>query len=107
MMPLMGPDTLQAIAAFALAAVPGVIVLEILEYGRPPLRERSTTRAFALYLILSLLTWATALLLHAADHLAAVRPRWFTSASATVARCTGYSQAEDEPTSRSTVRGLC
>jgi hypothetical protein len=31
----MGGESSKTIAAFALAAIPGVIVLEILEYGRP------------------------------------------------------------------------
>lgn len=50
------------IAAFALAAIPGVIVLEILEYGRPRTRERNGARAFAGYLIISLFAWIAAVL---------------------------------------------
>lgn len=57
----------------ALAAVPGVIVLEILEYGRPRIRDRKGARAFAIYLILSLLVWALAMVvLGASERLAAV-----------------------------------
>jgi hypothetical protein len=55
--------TSKAIAAFALAAIPGVIVLEILEYGRPRTRERSGARAFAAYLIISVVVWMFSLLL--------------------------------------------
>jgi hypothetical protein len=51
----------KTIAAFALAAIPGVIVLEILEYGRPRTRERSGARAFAAYLIISLIVWLVAI----------------------------------------------
>jgi hypothetical protein len=58
----MAGDTSQAITAFALAAIPGVIVLEILEYARPGARERSGPRAFAGYLIISLLVWIAAIL---------------------------------------------
>lgn len=69
----MGGDTSKTIAAFALAAIPGVIVLEILEYGRPRIRERSGTRAFAAYLIISLLVWiATVVCLDGDGRLAAV-----------------------------------
>lgn len=69
----MGADTSKTIAAFALAAIPGVIVLEILEYGRPRIRERSGTRAFAAYLIISLLVWvATVVCLDGDGRLAAV-----------------------------------
>ncbi|MGN6275235.1 MAG: hypothetical protein ACTHNP_04795 [Solirubrobacterales bacterium] len=65
--------TFREIVAFALAAIPGVILLEILEYGRPRLRERNGARAVASYLILSLLVWVLALLLFKADgHMAAV-----------------------------------
>ncbi|HVO54508.1 MAG TPA: hypothetical protein VMT37_08855 [Solirubrobacterales bacterium] len=66
-------ETAQAIAAFALAAIPGVLVLEILEYGRPRLRDRSGIRAFASYLILSLVVWSVATVcLDAGGRLAAV-----------------------------------
>lgn len=69
----MGGDSSKTIAAFALAAIPGVIVLEILEYGRPRIRERSGPRAFAAYLIISLVVWgATILLLDGGGRLAAV-----------------------------------
>jgi hypothetical protein len=69
----MAGDTSQTLAAFALAAIPGVIVLEILEYGRPRTRERRGMRAFAGYLIISLLVWAAAVLCLGADvRLAAV-----------------------------------
>jgi len=61
----------QAIVSFALAAIPGVIVLELLEYGRPRVRDRSGVRAFASYLILSLIVWVSAfLLLDIGGHLA-------------------------------------
>lgn len=70
---MMSPGTSQAIVAFALAAVPGLIVLEILEYGRAPLRQRSGARAFALYLFLSFFVWIVAgLLLGASGRLADV-----------------------------------
>lgn len=69
----MGSETSEAIAGFVLAAIPGVLVLEILEYGRPRLRDRSGVRALASYLILSLVVWASAvLLLDAGGRLAAV-----------------------------------
>src|SRR3954447_18591313 len=69
----MAGDTSQTLAAFALAAIPGVVVLEILEYGRPRTRERSGARAFAGYLIISLLVWAAAVVCLQADgRLAAV-----------------------------------
>ncbi len=69
----MSGETAQAIAAFALAAIPGVLVLEIVEGGRPPLRDRHGIRAFAAYLMLSLAVWAVAaLLLDAGGRLAAV-----------------------------------
>jgi hypothetical protein len=65
--------TFREIVAFALAAIPGVILLEVLEYGRPRLRERNGARAVAAYLVLSLLVWVLALLLFKADgHMAAV-----------------------------------
>jgi len=57
----------QAIISFALAAIPGLIVLEILEYSRAPLRERSGTRAFALYLLLSIFAWVVAALVLGVD----------------------------------------
>jgi hypothetical protein len=61
----------QTVVSFALAAIPGVIVLELLEYGRPRVRDRSGVRAFASYLILSLIVWVSAfLLLDAGGHLA-------------------------------------
>ncbi len=56
----MNPSTSAAIATFVLAALPGVIVLEIYEFGRPRIRERNASRAFAVYLILSLLAWVVA-----------------------------------------------
>jgi hypothetical protein len=63
----------EALATFALGAIPGIIVLECLEYGRPQLRERGGARAVASYLILSLLVWGlAALCLEADDRLAAV-----------------------------------
>lgn len=69
----MSGETAQAIAAFALAAIPGVLVLEIVERGRPPLRDRHGIRAFAAYLMLSLAVWAVAaLLFDAGGRLAAV-----------------------------------
>jgi hypothetical protein len=69
----MAGDTSQTIAAFALAAIPGVIVLEIFEYARPRTRERGGARAFAGYLIISLLVWIVAVLCLDADgRLAAV-----------------------------------
>jgi len=43
------PRTSATIATFALAALPGVIVLEIYEFGRPRIRERNPARAFAVY----------------------------------------------------------
>jgi hypothetical protein len=59
--------TFEALAAFALGAIPGVIVLELLEYGRPQLRERGGARAVATYLILSLFVWGSAILCLDAD----------------------------------------
>ncbi|HEV2789735.1 MAG TPA: hypothetical protein VGV69_00370, partial [Solirubrobacterales bacterium] len=65
--------TFEALATFALGAIPGVIVLELLEYGRPQLRERGGARAVASYLILSLFVWALAIhCFEADDRLAAV-----------------------------------
>lgn len=43
--------TLEAVGIFVLSAVPGVIALEIVGYGRPPLRSReagATLRSSAL-----------------------------------------------------------
>lgn len=69
----MAGDTSQTLVAFALAAIPGVIVLEIFEYARPRTRERSGARSFAGYLIISLLVWVAAVLCLDADgRLAAV-----------------------------------
>jgi len=63
----------EALATFALGAIPGIVVLEFLEYGRPQLRERGGARAIASYLILSLLVWGlAAVCLEADDRLAAV-----------------------------------
>lgn len=63
----------EALATFALGAIPGIIVLEFLEYGRPQLRERRGVRAVASYLILSLLVWGlAAVCFEADDRLAAV-----------------------------------
>lgn len=59
--------TFQALVAFALGAIPGVIVLELVEYSRPRLRERNGPRAFASYLILSLFVWAGAVIVLQAD----------------------------------------
>src|SRR3954447_17789889 len=81
----MAGDTSQTIAAFALAAIPGVIVLEILEYARPRTRERGGARAFAGYLIISLLVWIGAVLFLDADgRLAAVIDAGEESGSAQV-----------------------
>lgn len=60
-------DSPQAIAAFALAAIPGVPVLEILEYGEPRLRERQGLRAIAGYLIVSGIVWGLAVVIFGAD----------------------------------------
>ena len=61
------------VATFVLAALPGVVVLEIFEFGRPRIRERNAARAFAVYLILSLFAWiAAALILGADDRLGGV-----------------------------------
>ncbi|HET9198751.1 MAG TPA: DUF6338 family protein [Solirubrobacterales bacterium] len=63
----------EALATFALGAIPGIIVLEFLEYGRPQLRERGGARAIASYLILSFLVWGLATVcLNADDRLATV-----------------------------------
>jgi hypothetical protein len=63
----------QAIATFALAAVPGILVLEILQFQRARLYERGGLRTIALYLIVSAAVWAVAVLMLGADHhLAAV-----------------------------------
>jgi hypothetical protein len=63
----------EALATFALGAIPGIVVVEFLEYGRPRLRERAGARAVASYLILSLLVWGLAALCFEADgRLAAV-----------------------------------
>jgi hypothetical protein len=76
------PSTSAAIATFVLAALPGVIVLEIFEFGRPRIRERNAARAFALYLILSLIAWvAAAAILGANGRLGDVidlasKPKW-------------------------------
>lgn len=64
--------TSQALATFALGAIPGVIVLELIEYNRPRLRERNGARAFASYLILSLFVWAGAVVVLQADDRLAV-----------------------------------
>src|SRR5437879_2025539 len=53
----MNLGTLQALAVAALAAAPGVLVLEVVRFGRPPLRPRDRTRTFAIYLFLSVLVW--------------------------------------------------
>lgn len=69
----MAGEASQAIAAFALAAIPGVLVVEIVEYARPRFRDRSGVRALASYLILSLLVWASVYVLLSGDtRLAAV-----------------------------------
>jgi hypothetical protein len=60
-------DGSQAIATFAFAAIPGVLVLEIFEFGRPRLRERQASRALAVYLIVSAAVWALAVLVLRAD----------------------------------------
>jgi hypothetical protein len=60
-------DGSQAIASFAFAAIPGVLVLEIFEFGKPRLRERPASRALALYLIVSAAVWACAVLVLGAD----------------------------------------
>jgi hypothetical protein len=66
-------DGSQAIASFAFAAIPGVLVLEILELGKPRLRERPASRALALYLIVSAIVWACAVLfLGAGQNLATI-----------------------------------
>ncbi|HSS42032.1 MAG TPA: DUF6338 family protein [Solirubrobacterales bacterium] len=57
----------EALATFALGAIPGIIVLEFLEYGRPQLRERGGARAGASYLLLGLLVWGFAVLCFEAD----------------------------------------
>jgi hypothetical protein len=63
----------QAIATFALAAVPGILVLEILQFQRARLYERGGLRTIALYLIVSAAVWAVAVPALGADHhLAAV-----------------------------------
>ena len=78
----MNPSTSAAIATFVLAALPGVIVLEIYEFGRPRIRERNAARAFAVYLILSLIAWvAAAAILGANGRLGDVidlasKPKW-------------------------------
>ena len=46
----------EALATFALGAIPGIVVVEFLEYGRPRLRERAGARAVAGYLILTVRT---------------------------------------------------
>ena len=62
-----------AITTFAFAAIPGVLVLEILEFGKPRLRERLGVRAIALFLIVSAIVWSLAVVLFGADqNLAAV-----------------------------------
>jgi hypothetical protein len=53
-------DGWQAIATFALAAVPGVLVLEILQFEKPRVRDRGGLRGVARYLILSAIVWAVA-----------------------------------------------
>jgi hypothetical protein len=60
-------DAPEAVVVFALAAIPGVIVLEIVEYGRPRWGERTATRDLARYLLLSLVAWVVAIGLFAAD----------------------------------------
>lgn len=63
----------EALATFALGAIPGIVVVEFLEYGRPRLRERAGAQAVGSYLILSLLVWGLAALCFEADgRLAAV-----------------------------------
>lgn len=69
----MNIGTAATIAAFALAALPGIIVLEIFEFGRTRIRDRNAARALAVYLILSLVAWvAAALVLGADDRLGSV-----------------------------------
>jgi len=53
----------QALAVFLLAVLPGAIVLEIVEFRRPHLRERGATRSLARYLLLAAFAWATAFVL--------------------------------------------
>lgn len=60
-------DGWQAIATFALAAVPGIFVLEIIQLRTPRLRERDGLRAVAWYLIVSAGVWAVAVLIFHAD----------------------------------------
>jgi Family of unknown function (DUF6338) len=66
-------DGWEAVATFALAAVPGVFVVEIFQFQKPRLREWSGLKGIALYLIISALVWATAALVFQAHaHLASV-----------------------------------
>jgi hypothetical protein len=68
-----GGDFPQTIAGFALAALPGLFVLEILGFGRPRLTERNGIRALGSYLAVSLIVWAVAFLfLGGRAHLASV-----------------------------------
>lgn len=52
----------QAIVTFAIAAIPGVLVLEMIEYARPRVTERGGIRGLAVYLILSATVWGLAVL---------------------------------------------
>lgn len=58
----MDGGTSGAIIAFALGTLPGVIVLETLVYGRPPVRDRKGARALGQFLLLSLAAWTLAVL---------------------------------------------
>jgi hypothetical protein len=60
-------DGWQAIATFALAAVPGVLVLEILQFEKPRVRDRGGLRGVARYLILSAAVWAVAVVVFAVN----------------------------------------
>ncbi len=60
-------DGSAAITTLAFAAIPGVLVLEILEFGKPRLRERPGIRSIALYLIVSAFVWGLAALILDAD----------------------------------------
>jgi len=53
-------DTTEAVAVFLLAVVPGVLALELFEWGRPAIREREKVRTLARYVLVSATVWGAA-----------------------------------------------
>lgn len=56
-----------AVVAFALGVLPGVLVLELLEFTHRPIRERTGVRAFGYFLLLSIVVWVVAVLVFGVD----------------------------------------